>query len=94
MEAMIRAYQDGADIISMSLGGPNGWSQTPEAILATRLIELGVVMSLANGNDGLEGLCTPPARGAACSYSSIQTLTSLRFLFQSLFRSPRPQSDR
>jgi len=58
MEAMIRAFTDGADIISMSLGGASGWTEDPEAILASRLVDLGVVMSLANGNDGSEGLCT------------------------------------
>lgn len=58
MEAMIRAYEDGADIISMSLGGASGWTQDPESILASRLVDMGVVMSLANGNDGSEGLCT------------------------------------
>lgn len=64
MQAMIRAYKEGADVINMSLGNANGWSGTAESVLATRLADLGVVMSLANGNDGLEGLCASPSRPA------------------------------
>lgn len=78
MAAMIRAYEDGADIISMSLGGPSGWTEDPEAVLASRLIKNGVVLSLANGNDGAEGLCTfPPHPMLASPRSWCRCLTLL-----------------
>ena len=49
IDGMLRAYEDGMDIISMSLGGNTGWSDDPTALVASRLANLGVVMSIAAG---------------------------------------------
>ncbi|KAL9935909.1 hypothetical protein V8E36_005486 [Tilletia maclaganii] len=56
MAAMQRAYDDGADIISMSLGRTDSWTaDTPDARLATKLSDLGVHMVIGVGNLGLFG---------------------------------------
>ena len=56
IDAMARAFVDGVHIISMSIGGMNGWSEGPEGILASRIADRGVFMSIAAGNDGDLGL--------------------------------------
>jgi hypothetical protein len=65
IDAMARAFTDGVQIISMSLGGLNGWDEDPEAIVASRLADRGVFMSIAAGNDGSDGLfaSSSPAAG-------------------------------
>ena len=65
IDAMARAFADGVQIISMSLGGLNGWDEGPGAIIASRLADRGVFMSIAAGNDGSDGLfaASSPAAG-------------------------------
>ncbi|TLD03253.1 uncharacterized protein PgNI_12478 [Pyricularia grisea] len=55
MEAWLRAYSDGADIITMSISGLTGWTDNPLAVLAARLVGQGVVMTVSAGNNGADG---------------------------------------
>ncbi|KAH7310748.1 peptidase S8/S53 domain-containing protein [Stachybotrys elegans] len=54
--AFNRAYEEGADIITASIGANFGWSSAPWAIAASRIVEKGVPCTLSAGNDGSEGL--------------------------------------
>jgi subtilisin family serine protease len=65
IDAITRAFFDDVDIVSMSLGAPNGWSEDPGAVVANRLAEKGVFASIAAGNDGAAGLLdsSSPATG-------------------------------
>ncbi|KAJ2446179.1 hypothetical protein IWW43_001138 [Coemansia sp. RSA 1935] len=56
--AMEAAFQDGHDIISMSLGSETAWEEDPVAVLASKFVDAGVVMVVANGNSGASGLLT------------------------------------
>ncbi|KAL0944808.1 serine endopeptidase [Colletotrichum truncatum] len=55
IESFLRAYTDGVDIITASIGGPSGWSTGAWAEVASRLVEEGVVVTIANGNSGAAG---------------------------------------
>jgi subtilisin family serine protease len=55
IEAFLMAYEDGADIITASLGAAYGFSDDPWAIVASRLVDKGVLITIAAGNDGKEG---------------------------------------
>ncbi|OPB43456.1 serine endopeptidase [Trichoderma guizhouense] len=55
IDAFLMAYGDGADIITSSVGGQSGFSDDPWAVTASRLAEKGVVVTIANGNDGTSG---------------------------------------
>ncbi|KAK0671438.1 minor extracellular protease vpr [Cercophora samala] len=55
IKAWKRAYEEGADIISMSVGSPGGFSDSPLNILGDRLVEAGVVVVVSAGNDGYHG---------------------------------------
>ncbi|TLS21020.1 uncharacterized protein PpBr36_10762 [Pyricularia pennisetigena] len=55
IEAFLRAYQDGADVITSSIGGLNGWSNNAWALVASRLVERGIVVTISAGNDGQAG---------------------------------------
>lgn len=41
-----------ADVITSSIGQPNGWSDNPWAMLASRLVDKGVVVIASAGNEG------------------------------------------
>ncbi|PHH66184.1 hypothetical protein CDD81_247 [Ophiocordyceps australis] len=51
-----QAYQDGADIITASIGGPSGWSEDPWAVAVSRIVQKGVPCTVSAGNEGAEGM--------------------------------------
>ncbi|KAG6053955.1 hypothetical protein E4U17_004218 [Claviceps sp. LM77 group G4] len=53
--AFNKAYQDGADIITASIGGPSGWSGDPWAVVVSGIVDKGVPCVLAAGNSGQVG---------------------------------------
>ena len=53
--AMQKAYEDGVDIITASLGSNTGFKTHPWAIVASRMVEQGVFVSVAAGNAGSTG---------------------------------------
>lgn len=55
MEAMLQAFDDGADIITISIGGVDGWTDGPWALIASKLVDLGVLVTVSAGNDGNVG---------------------------------------
>ncbi|KAI6358283.1 hypothetical protein MCOR25_007382 [Pyricularia grisea] len=55
IEAFLRAYEDGADVITSSIGGMNGWSNNAWALVASRLVDRGIVVTISAGNDGQAG---------------------------------------
>ncbi|KAF5022434.1 hypothetical protein F66182_5519 [Fusarium sp. NRRL 66182] len=52
MQALCDAYNAGADVITSSIGQPNGWSDNPWAVLASRLVDKGIVVIASAGNEG------------------------------------------
>lgn len=55
LAAMQRAYQDGADVISMSLGTSTGFVSHPISVLADKLVAQGIICSVSSGNSGVYG---------------------------------------
>lgn len=55
IEAFLMAYQADVDIITCSVGGTGGWSTDAWAIVASRIADQGVIVTIAAGNDGVEG---------------------------------------
>lgn len=56
IDAYMRAHEDGADIITASIGGPSGWSENPWSVVVSRIAEAGVPCTVSAGNDGDMGL--------------------------------------
>ena len=65
MKAMETAYDDGADVLTISIGAPAGWVESPTAKLASSIASQGRVVSIAAGNEGSAGMFFPstPAVG-------------------------------
>ncbi|KAH7091708.1 subtilisin-like protein [Auriculariales sp. MPI-PUGE-AT-0066] len=81
VDAAIRAYDDGADIITMSLGGSGPFSNDPFAFLTSQLAEKGRVLTIAAGNDGTAGtlMVSSPASGKeVIAVGSVQNTRILR----------------
>jgi subtilisin family serine protease len=64
IEAFIQAYEDGMDIITASLGSASGHSDNPLALVANRIADEGVIVTVAAGNTGSVGPFYPSNGGA------------------------------
>lgn len=54
--ALLRAFDDGSDVITASIGSSSGWSERPSAVAAQRIVEAGVPVTIAAGNEGNRGM--------------------------------------
>jgi minor extracellular serine protease Vpr len=61
--AMERIYNDGAQVLNMSIGSSYQWPQYPTAAAADRLVERGVVVVTSAGNSGGNGTWAVSAPG-------------------------------
>ncbi|KAK8137945.1 hypothetical protein PG984_001325 [Apiospora sp. TS-2023a] len=55
IEGFLMAAEDGVDIITCSIGNFNGWPQNAWAVVADRLVEEGIFVSISAGNEGSAG---------------------------------------
>lgn len=56
IDAYLKAFEDGSQIITASIGGSSGWSEEPWAVVVSRIVESGVPCTVSAGNSGSEGL--------------------------------------
>ncbi|CAD6917570.1 unnamed protein product, partial [Tilletia controversa] len=63
--ALEKGFFDGVDVLSLSLGGPNGWVEDPASAVASKIVALGTPVIVAHGNDGADGAfyASGPAAG-------------------------------
>ncbi|HHW82870.1 MAG TPA: S8 family serine peptidase [Actinomycetales bacterium] len=81
MAAMEMAYEDGMDIINMSLGASlQTWPSYPTALMADRLVEAGVVVVVSQGNAGTSGTFTGGAPAVAHNVISVGSVDNLEFM--------------
>lgn len=72
VEALMKAYQDGCNVISLSLGSSGGWVYAdPSSVLVTKLNGLGIVTTISAGNERTEGLFWTDAPAATATGISV-----------------------
>lgn len=74
VDALIRAHDDGMDIITLSLGGPDGWTEGTASVVASRIAAQGKVVTIASGNDGTVGSWYTSAPGNAVNAISVASV--------------------
>ncbi|EPQ31023.1 uncharacterized protein PFL1_01212 [Pseudozyma flocculosa PF-1] len=77
ISALQRAYFDGNDILSLSIGGPGGWLNSGGAAVASRIVDLGTPVVIAQGNDGAYGTyysSAPASGGGVAAIGSVQNV--------------------
>ncbi|KAF5007239.1 hypothetical protein FDECE_6433 [Fusarium decemcellulare] len=95
--AFNQAFEDGADIISASIGGPAGWSEEPWAVAASRIVAQGVPCILSAGNRGDAGLFYASTAGngkqvtAVSSFDSTQSISLFNVSHYSVNGGPRKE---
>ncbi len=49
VEALLRGVSDGQDILTMSLGGADGWTESTSSVLSSRIASTGKIVTIAAG---------------------------------------------
>ncbi len=52
---LLRGVDDNVDILTLSLGGVDGWTENSAAVVASRIVDSGKVITISAGNDGSYG---------------------------------------
>lgn len=51
VEALLRGVSEGQDILTLSLGGADGWTEGTATVVASRIAGAGKIVTIAAGND-------------------------------------------
>ncbi|THG94885.1 hypothetical protein EW026_g6671 [Hermanssonia centrifuga] len=74
VEALLRGVSDGQDILTMSLGGADGWTESTSSVLSSRIASTGKIVTIAAGNDGAKGVFFTSSPGNAIDAISVASL--------------------
>lgn len=50
IDALILGYNEGLDILSLSLGGADGWTEGISSVVASNIAATGVIVTISAGN--------------------------------------------
>jgi len=51
IKALLQGVKDGNDILTLSLGGPGGWTESTASVVASRIAASGKIVTIAAGNE-------------------------------------------
>jgi len=77
ISALNMAFEDGANIITASLGESGGWSESPWGVVASRIVDQGVPCTISAGNDGQYGMFYPGSAGDANGVMGIASFENI-----------------
>ncbi|KIM45529.1 hypothetical protein M413DRAFT_442200 [Hebeloma cylindrosporum] len=74
VDALLRGHKDGNDILTLSLGGSDGWAASSGAVVASRIAKTGKIVTIAAGNDGASGSWYSSSPGNAHDAISVASI--------------------
>ncbi|KAG7086750.1 hypothetical protein E1B28_002682 [Marasmius oreades] len=74
IDALLLGVKDGQDIMTLSLGGPDGWTESSSSVVASRIADSGKVITIAAGNDGDSGSWYSSGPGNGIGVISVASL--------------------
>nr|VWP00760.1 Chitin synthase [Ganoderma boninense] len=74
VEALLQGYKDGNDILTLSLGGSDGWTESSSSVVSSRIAAAGRIVTIAAGNDGAVGSWYSSSPGNAIDAISVASL--------------------
>lgn len=77
VDALLRAYEDGNDVITLSLGGDGGWQEGTSSVVESRIADSGRVVTVAAGNSCDSGAWFTSYPGDGLSVISVSSTNSI-----------------
>ncbi|KAJ7187925.1 subtilisin-like protease [Mycena filopes] len=75
--ALILGYNQGMNILTLSLGGANGWTTGTASVVASRIAAQGRVVTVAAGNNGFQGAWYTSDPGAGIGVISVASVDNI-----------------
>ncbi|KAI0043794.1 pyrolysin [Auriscalpium vulgare] len=72
--ALLRGAADSQDVLTLSLGGADGWTESSSSVVASRIAATGTVLTIAAGNDGAVGSWFTSSPGNGVNVISVASL--------------------
>ncbi|KAF9467400.1 pyrolysin [Collybia nuda] len=74
VDALLLGFKEGQDILTLSLGGADGWTESSSAVVASRIAGTGKIVTIAAGNDGASGSWYSSSPGNGINVISVASL--------------------
>ncbi|RPD78695.1 subtilisin-like protease [Lentinus tigrinus ALCF2SS1-7] len=74
IEALLQGVKDGNNILTMSLGGTDGWTESSSSVVSSRIAASGRIVTIAAGNDGSKGSWYTSSPGNGINAISVASL--------------------
>ncbi|KAK7032714.1 minor extracellular protease vpr [Favolaschia claudopus] len=71
VDALLRGVKDKMDILTMSLGGADGWTESTGSVVSSRIAASGKIVTIAAGNEGASGAWYSSSPGNAIDAISV-----------------------
>lgn len=84
VQAILKACQDGNDIINMSLTDRSGWSESVLSVIADRVAATGKIVTAAAGNNQAYGTWFAAAPGTGNNVISVASVDAPKYTLQSI----------
>ncbi|EJD50489.1 subtilisin-like protease [Auricularia subglabra TFB-10046 SS5] len=84
VEALLQAYKDKNDVITLSLGGADGWTTAASAVVASRIAQKGRVVTIAAGNSGDQGGWYTSSPGNGLDVISVSSAENTEVFYNAL----------
>ncbi|KAJ7077272.1 subtilisin-like protease [Mycena belliarum] len=84
VDALLKGVKDGVDILSLSLGGPSGWTEGTGSVVASRIAKSGRIVTIAAGNEGSSGSWYTSSPGNGLDVISVASADNTVIPLQSL----------
>ncbi|KAL7276750.1 hypothetical protein RUND412_000248 [Rhizina undulata] len=79
IKAFSTAYEDGADVINASVGGPGGFPEDAWAAMASRIADKGVFITISAGNNGPDGIWYPNSGSSGKDVIAVTSVDNEQF---------------
>ncbi|KAJ3078032.1 hypothetical protein HK102_004790, partial [Quaeritorhiza haematococci] len=89
--AMLKAFEDGMEIINLSLGSNSGFIDSPESWVTNELAKVGVLVVAAQGNLGQEGVWLASEPGVAEHATAVGSFDNTKTLLRHFSLSTAPE---
>ncbi|KAG8896699.1 hypothetical protein FRC01_011667, partial [Tulasnella sp. 417] len=84
VQAMLKAYQDGNDILNLSLTDRSGWSESVLSVVADRIARKGKIVTAAAGNLQAYGTWFAAAPGTGTNVIDVASVDPPKFTLQTI----------
>ncbi|KAG9127745.1 hypothetical protein FRC07_010197 [Ceratobasidium sp. 392] len=82
IDSLLRAYKDGNDVITLSLGGADGWTEAVSGVVASKIADAGRIVTIAAGNDGQYGSWYTSGPGTGLNVISVGSVDNTQATVQ------------